>query len=30
VAVESGTFGIEELKACGPDLCIEHCEELLR
>ena len=30
VAVASGTFGIEELKACGPDLCIEHCEELLR
>ena len=30
VAVASGTFGIEELKACGPDLCIEHCEELMR
>jgi phosphoglycolate phosphatase len=30
VAVASGTFGIEELKGCGPDLCIEHCEELLR
>jgi phosphoglycolate phosphatase-like HAD superfamily hydrolase len=30
VAVASGTFGIEELKACGPDLCIEHCGELLR
>lgn len=29
VAVASGTFGIEELKACGPDLCIEHCEQLL-
>ena len=29
VAVASGTFGVEELKACGPDLCIEHCEELL-
>lgn len=30
VAVASGTFRIEELNACGPDLCIEHCEELLR
>ncbi|HET8825261.1 MAG TPA: HAD hydrolase-like protein [Terriglobales bacterium] len=28
VAVATGTFGIEELKACGPDLCIQHCEEL--
>jgi phosphoglycolate phosphatase-like HAD superfamily hydrolase len=30
VAVASGTFGIDELRACGPDLCIRHCEELLR
>jgi len=30
VAVASGTFGIEELRACGPDLCLQHCEELLR
>ncbi len=29
VAVASGTFGMEELKACGPDLCLKHCEELL-
>lgn len=29
VAVASGTFGVGELRACGPDLCIEHCEELL-
>lgn len=29
VAVASGTFGAEELKACEPDLCVEHCEELL-
>lgn len=29
VAVASGTFGIEELRACQPDLCISHCGELL-
>lgn len=29
VAVASGTFGVGELRACGPDLCIERCEELL-
>jgi phosphoglycolate phosphatase len=29
VAVASGTFGLEELKACGPDLCVERCEEFL-
>jgi phosphoglycolate phosphatase-like HAD superfamily hydrolase len=30
VAVASGTFGIDQLKACGPDLCVAQCEELLR
>jgi phosphoglycolate phosphatase-like HAD superfamily hydrolase len=29
VAVASGTFRLEELKACGPDLCVMGCEELL-
>ena len=29
VAVASGTFGVGELRACEPDLCIERCEELL-
>jgi len=29
VAVASGTFGVAELRACGPDLCIERCEDLL-
>ena len=29
VAVASGTFGLDELRACGPDLCVAHCEELL-
>lgn len=29
VAVASGTFGIDELRACGPDLCVPHCQELL-
>jgi phosphoglycolate phosphatase-like HAD superfamily hydrolase len=29
VAVASGTFGIDQLKACGPDLCVAQCEELL-
>jgi phosphoglycolate phosphatase-like HAD superfamily hydrolase len=29
VAVASGTFRFEELKACGPDLCVAGCEELL-
>jgi phosphoglycolate phosphatase-like HAD superfamily hydrolase len=29
VAVASGTFGVDELMVCGPDLCVEHCEELL-
>jgi phosphoglycolate phosphatase len=29
VAVASGTFRLEELRASGPDLCVEHCEELL-
>jgi phosphoglycolate phosphatase len=28
VAVASGTFGIEELSACSPDLCISDCAEL--
>ncbi len=30
VAVASGTFGIDELRVCGPDLCVEHCGDLLR
>jgi phosphoglycolate phosphatase len=29
VAVASGTFGIEELSACSPDLCISDCAGLL-
>ena len=29
VAVASGTFGSEELSACGPDLCVEYCQEFL-
>ena len=29
VAVASGTFKFEELEACGPDLCVVDCEELL-
>jgi phosphoglycolate phosphatase-like HAD superfamily hydrolase len=29
VAVASGTFGSEQLRACGPDLCVEYCQELL-
>ena len=29
VAVASGTFGVAELKDCGPDLCVERCNELL-
>jgi phosphoglycolate phosphatase len=28
VAVASGTFGLEELKTCSPDVCIAHCGEL--
>ncbi|HEX7893172.1 MAG TPA: HAD hydrolase-like protein [Terriglobales bacterium] len=28
VAVASGIFSVEQLAACGPDLCIERCEEL--
>ena len=28
VAVASGTFSLDELSACGPDLCISHCGEL--
>jgi phosphoglycolate phosphatase len=28
VAVATGTFGTDELRACGPDLCIAHWEEL--
>jgi phosphoglycolate phosphatase len=29
VAVASGTFGLDELRACEPDLCVDGCEELL-
>jgi len=29
VAVASGTFGVDDLKAHDPDLCVEHCEALL-
>jgi phosphoglycolate phosphatase len=29
VAVASGTFRSEELRVCGPDLCVEHCQEFL-
>jgi len=29
VAVASGTFALDELKACGPDLCVGHCQEFL-
>ena len=29
VAVASGTFGVAELRACQPDLCVEHWKELL-
>lgn len=28
VAVASGTFSVAELAACGPDLCLAHCDEL--
>lgn len=28
VAVATGTFGTDELRDCGPDLCIAHWEEL--
>jgi phosphoglycolate phosphatase len=27
LAVASGTFSVEELNACSPDLCVSHCEE---
>ena len=30
VAVASGTFTVAELIACGPDLCLSHCGELLQ
>jgi len=29
VAVASGTFGSEQLRACGPDLCVEYCQDFL-
>jgi phosphoglycolate phosphatase len=28
LAVASGTFSLEELTACSPDLCLSHCGEL--
>ena len=28
MAVASGTFSLAELAACGPDLCLSHCDEL--
>ncbi len=28
IAVASGTFSVEELSACTPDLCLSHCSEL--
>jgi phosphoglycolate phosphatase len=28
VAVATGTFNVDQLSACGPDLCIACCEEL--
>jgi phosphoglycolate phosphatase-like HAD superfamily hydrolase len=28
LAVASGTFSFDELKACSPDLCVSHCGEL--
>ena len=27
LAVASGTFSVEELNACSPDLCVSHCGE---
>ena len=28
VAVASGVFSLNELRACSPDLCLSHCEQL--
>jgi phosphoglycolate phosphatase len=30
LAVASGTFSLEELTACSPDLCVSHCGEFFR
>ena len=27
LAVASGTFSLDELSACSPDLCVSHCDE---
>jgi len=27
LAVASGTFSVEQLTACSPDLCVSHCGE---
>src|SRR5581483_4510606 len=27
LAVASGTFSLQELSACSPDLCVPHCGE---
>jgi phosphoglycolate phosphatase-like HAD superfamily hydrolase len=29
IAVASGTFSFDELRACSPDLCVSHCAEFL-
>ena len=28
LAVATGTFSLDELNACAPDLCVSHCGEL--
>ena len=30
LAVSTGTFSFDDLKACSPDLCISHCGELFQ